>query len=125
MYYRPCEGCGGVGTELHHVIRRSHCKALIHCELNLVALCPKCHRSKQGIHGGNKELDRKLKLDFQNKLEMLFDKEYLTEEMINDVLKISDSALKGLLKPLKREKEGYERISVIRQIMGGRLYEWF
>ena len=125
MYFRPCEVCGGVGSELHHIIRRSHCRALIHCELNLIALCPKCHRSSKGVHGKHgHELDHKLKLDFQNKLEMLFDKEYLTEEIINDVLKISDSALKGLLKPLKREKEGYERISVIRQIMGGRLYEW-
>ena len=123
MYYRPCEVCGGVGSEMHHIIRRSHCRALIHCELNLIALCPRCHRGQNGVHSGNKELDHKLKLDFQNKLEILFDKEYLTEEMINDVLKISDSALKGLLKPLKREKEGYERTSVIRQIMGGRLYE--
>ena len=122
MHYRPCEVCGGVGSEMHHIIPRSHCRALIHCDKNLIALCPRCHRGKNGAHQ-NRELDLKLKLEFQNELEILFDKEYLTEEMINDVLKISGSALKGLLKPLKREKEGYERISVIRQIMGGRLYE--
>ena len=122
MEYRPCATCGGVGSEMHHIIPRSHCRALIHCEKNLIALCSRCHRGKNGVHQ-NRELDLKLKLEFQNELEMLFDKEYLTEEMINDVLKISDTALKGLLKPLKREKEGYERISVIRQIMGGRLYE--
>ena len=50
------------------------------------------------------------------------DKEYLTEDDINSVLKISDTALRGLLKSLKREKEGYERIAVIMQCMGGRLY---
>ena len=122
MDYRPCAVCGGVGSEMHHIIRRSHCRALIHCDENLIALCSRCHRGRNGVHQ-NKELDLKLKLEFQNKLEMLFDKEYLTEDDINSVLKISDTALRGLLKPLKREKEGYERTTVIMQCMGGRLYE--
>lgn len=121
MDYRPCAVCGGVGTELHHIILRSHCRALIHCDKNLIALCPRCHRGKNGVHQ-NRELDLKLKLEFQNELEMLFDKEYLTEEIINDVLRISDSALRSLLKPLKREKEGYRRLDVIRECCGGRLY---
>ena len=126
MDYRPCAVCGGVGSEMHHIIRRSHCKAMVHAEINLIALCPKCHRHNiHGVHGKNKELDNKLKLELQNKLEMLFDKEFLTEDDINSVLKISDTALRGLLKPLKREKEGYERTTVIMQCMGGRLYEWY
>ena len=74
MDYRPCAVCGGVGTERHHIIPRSHCRALIHCEKNLVVLCPRCHRGRNGVHQ-NRELDLKLKLEFQNELEMLFDKE--------------------------------------------------
>ena len=69
MDYRPCAVCGGAGTELHHIIRRSHCKAMVHAEINLIALCPKHHRHNiHGVHGKNKELDNKLKLELQNKL---------------------------------------------------------
>ena len=64
-----------------------------------------------------------MRLQFQNKLEILFDKEYLTKEEINDVLKISQTALKGLLKTLTVYKEGYEREDVIRVCMGGKIIE--
>ena len=114
MDYRPCAVCGGVGSEMHHIIRRSHCKAMVHAEINLIALCPKCHRHNiHGVHGKNKELDNRLKLDLQNKLEMLFDKEYLTEDEINSVLEIGPTALKNLLKPLRRKSEGYYFLDVI------------
>ena len=68
-------------------------------------------------------LNKKLRLQFQNKLEILFDKQYLTEEEISDVLKISQTALKGLLKTLTVYKEGYKREDVIRTCMGGKMYE--
>ena len=124
-YENCCWVCGKYGVEYHHAIRRGSVKALIHCKLNLYPLCPLHHRSSpQGIHGGNKELDLKLKLDFQNKLEMLFDKELLTAEEVNEVLKLSERCLTGLLKPLKKEKGiYYHRMDIIRICMGGRLYE--
>ena len=82
-YENCCWVCGKYGVEYHHAVRRGAVKALIHCKHNLYPLCPLHHRSSPGgVHGGNKELDLKLKLDFQNKLEMLFDKEYLTENEI-------------------------------------------
>ena len=122
-YENCCWVCGKYGVEYHHAIRRGSVKALIHCKLNLYPLCPLHHRSSpQGIHGGNKELDLKLKLDFQNKLEMLFDKEYLTEDEINSVLEIGPTALKKLLKPLRRKSEGYYFLDVIKACCGGRLY---
>ena len=72
----------------------------------------------------SKELNKKLRLQFQNKLEILFDKEYLTEEEINDVLKISQTALKGLLKTLTVYKGNlFKREDVIRACMGGKMYE--
>ena len=119
--YKSCEVCGKKATQIHHRVFRSKVHALVKCESNYCHLCTDCHVKVHSRDGH--ELDIKLKLELQNKLEILFDKEYLTEQDVNDVLKISNSALKSLLKPLKREKEGYERISVIRQIMGGRLYE--
>ena len=98
MEYRECELCKlRPASEIHHIIYRSHCKALIKSDINLIPLCQTCqakvHRGKE-----SKELNHKLRLQFQNKLEILFDKQYLTEEEINDVLKISQTALKGLLK---------------------------
>ena len=124
MEYRKCELCKlRPASEVHHIIYRSHCKALIKSNLNLISLCQQCHAK---IHRGkeSKELNKKLRLQFQNKLEILFDKQYLTEEEINDVLKISQTALRGLLKTLMTYKEGYKREDVIRACMGGRIIEW-
>ena len=121
MEYRECELCKlRPASEIHHIIYRSHCKALIKSDINLIPLCKICHAK---VHRGkeSKELNHKLRLQFQNKLEILFDKEYLTKEEINDVLKISQTALKGLLKTLTVYKEGYKREDVIRACCGGRL----
>ena len=124
MEYRECELCKlRPASEIHHIIYRSHCKALIKYNLNLLSLCQQCHAK---IHRGkeSKELNRKLRLQFQNKLEILFDKEYLTEEEINDVLKISQTALKGLLKTLTVYKGNlFKRENVIRVCMGGKIIE--
>ena len=124
MEYRECELCKlRPASEVHHIIYRSHCKALIKSNLNLISLCQQCHAK---IHRGkeSKELNKKLRLQFQNKLEILFDKEYLTEEEINDVLKISQTALKGLLKTLTVYKGNlFKREDVIRICMGGKMYE--
>ena len=124
MEYRECELCKlRPATEIHHIIYRSHCKALIKSNLNLISLCQQCHAK---IHRGkeSKELNKKLRLQFQNKLEILFDKQYLTEEEINDVLKISQTALKGLLKTLTVYKGNlFKREDVIRACMGGKIIE--
>ena len=75
MEYRECELCKlRPASEIHHIIYRSHCKALIKSEINLIPLCRICHAK---IHRGkdSKELNHKLRLQFQNKLEILLDKE--------------------------------------------------
>ena len=123
MEYRKCELCKlRPASEIHHIIYRSHCKALIKSDINLIPLCQQCHAK---IHRGkeSKELNHKLRLQFQNKLEILLDKEYLTEKEINDVLKISQTALRGLLKTLIVYKEGYKREDVIRVCMGGKIID--
>ena len=124
MEYRECELCKlRPASEIHHIIYRSHCKALIKSNLNLISVCQQCHAK---IHRGkeSKELNKKLRLQFQNKLEILFDKQYLTEEEINDVLKISQTALKGLLKTLTVYKGNlFKREDVIKACMGGKIIE--
>jgi hypothetical protein len=122
MDYRPCAVCGGRASEMHHVTKRSAAKNLVHCKLIQVPLCPECHRGRNGVHH-NRELDLKLKLELQNKLEMLFDKELLTAEEVNDVLELSERCLRGFLKPLPKEKGiYYRRNEIIKACMGGRLY---
>ena len=119
-----CEICGSsYGVELHHVIFRSQNSNLTKCKLNFAYLCAEHHRGgKNGVHGKNgHELDKQLKLKFQNKLEYFFIKEYLTEEEINEVLCISQNALRRLLKPLKKHKDKYSREDIIRACMGGKI----
>ena len=55
---------------------------------------------------------------------MLFDKELLTAEEVNDVLELSERCLRGFLKPLPKEKGiYYRRNEIVKACMGGRLYE--
>lgn len=101
-----CPICDQRATELHHRVFRSQVKPLENCKLNHIYLCQEHHRGTQGVHGtkGHK-LDRLLKLQFQNNLEILWDKQYLTREEIKDVLQIADKQLDRLLKSLILQKE--------------------
>lgn len=111
--------CGKRACHSHHRVFRSQCRPLIECDLNLIPLCLECHDK---IHNGKgHKLDRLLKLQFQNNLEILFDKELLTREEIKDVLDISDKPLNRLLKPLVLQKGKYVREEVIRACLGGKL----
>jgi len=120
-----CEVCGtSYNVELHHIMFRSEVKALENCKLNYSYLCPEHHRGTYGPHGSKGAyLNRKLKIRFQNELERSWLKEYLSKDDINNVLKISEIALCRLLKTIKVTKLGYERESVIRACLGGKLYE--
>lgn len=119
-----CNICGTSYAETHHVMFRSEVKSLEHCKLNLIDLCIEHHKGTYGVHGSKgAALNNKLKLEFQNKLETLFIKGYLTEEDISQVLGISDKATYRLLKTLKRYKEGYSRDDVILRCMNGKRRE--
>lgn len=117
-----CKVCGtSYGVELHHRVYRSECKPLENCKLNHVYLCNKHHRDhKVGVHF-NKKFDNEIKLEFQNWLEILFNKPYLTREEIKEVLEIADKPLNSLLKTVERHKDKYVREEVIRVCMGGKL----
>lgn len=65
-----CSNCGAYGTEEHHVFFGTGQRKISEKHNFKTRLCPICHRSQpQGIHGGNKELDLKLKREFQSKFE--------------------------------------------------------
>lgn len=117
-----CEVCGSPYVELHHIVYKSENKNLENCKLNFVYLCPEHHRGTFGPHGSKgARLNRKLKLEFQNKLEDLWDKQYLTREEINKVLRIDDKALNRLLKRFYSQDDKYIKEDVIRAVMGGKL----
>ena len=117
-----CEVCGSSYVELHHVVYRSENKNLEFCKLNFVYLCPEHHRGTYGPHGSKgASLNRKLKLEFQNTLEELWDKQYLTREEIKEVLQINDKSLNRLLKRLSLQDDKYIKEDVIRAVMGGKL----
>lgn len=119
---RYCKVCGNPYTELHHIMFRSEVKALEHCKLNLVNLCVEHHKGTYGVHGSKgASLNRKLKLEFQNTLEELWDKKYLTREEIKEVLQINDKSLNRLLKRLSLQDDKYIKEDVIRAVMGGKL----
>ena len=119
---RYCKVCGNPYTELHHIMFRSEVKALEHCKLNLVNLCVEHHKGTYGVHGSKgASLNRKLKLEFQNTLEELWDKQYLTKEEINKILQIDDKALNRLLKRFSIQDYKYIKEDIIRACMGGKL----
>ena len=115
-----CYICGGEDTQSHHIILRKECKPLEKCEMNQVRLCVYCHQFIHNDPKGYKKL-KELKLEFQNKLEMLFDKELLSKEEIKEILNIKDKPVDALLKNIILTKGLYAREDVIRACMGGKI----
>lgn len=123
--YGICENCMQDGVvELHHIIKRSQAKYLEKCELNFINLCPNCHRSEKGVHGreGTK-LDKSIKLQMQNKAEIILDKQYFTRQEIQELLNINNKATDSLCKTIKQEKGVFSREECLKAIMGGRIIE--
>ena len=118
---KECVICGRPNSEAHHVIYRSECKALIKCKKNLIYLCEAHHRGTYGVHGKcGKELNRKLKLKFQEWLEGIFTKEFYSMEEIKDKLGISTNAVKSLSKLIKQKNGVFDREDIIIACMGGK-----
>lgn len=117
-----CKICGKMyGIEVHHIIKRSQCKPLEHCKLNLIGLCEEHHRGTYGVHGKQgHELDKRLRREFRDKLELLFDREHFTKEEIRQTLNISDRACESLCKLIKSNKGVFNREDIIIACMGGK-----
>lgn len=120
-----CQVCYSYGiVELHHIIKKSSTKFLRDCSLNFIYLCPNCHRGTFGVHGKNgNKLDMGLRLIYQNKIELLLNKEYFTREELKDIFKINEKALDSFCKLMKSEKGVFSREEVLRVAMGGKIIE--
>jgi len=77
---RTCKNCGSTqNIESHHVFYGSGQRNISDKHGFKVDLCSICHRSQpQGVHGGNRELDLKLKRECQEE----FEKEHLRFDFI-------------------------------------------
>lgn len=73
-----CIYCGRYGTEIHHVLYGTANRRLADKYKLVVGLCYTHHRGNQGVHGGNKELDLKLKELAQRR----FEEEYPLEDFL-------------------------------------------
>lgn len=116
-----CSICGtSYNVQRHHIIFKSECKQLEYCEMDIVLLCNFHHNDhREGVHH-NKELNRKLRSEFQEKLELLLDSEFLTEEDIRQALQISERSAYRLCKTIKKTKGKFAREDCIISIMGGK-----
>lgn len=115
-----CEICGKIAEE-HHVVFRSQAKYMVNVKINTRDLCNVHHRGNEGPHL-NRKTDLKYKLELQKKLFEIFSKPFYTEKEIQEILDISESETKSIVKTLIRHKEGYERTGLVIRCMGDRLY---
>ncbi len=116
MYF--CEICNEK-ADIHHIIHRS--EGGFDIEINYKYLCPKHHRGKNGPHR-SLETDIKYKIELQDKLYNILNKEYYTSKELGSILNIPLNTLKRITKNIKLYKEGYKKDDIILTLMGNKLY---
>jgi len=114
-----CEICGDKG-DIHHIIHTS--EGGLDTKLNYMYLCDYHHRGMNGPHN-NAYIDLKYKLRLQNKLYQILSKDYYTKKELIAKLDISVNAFKKLTHYLINYKNGYNKITIIKMFMGGKLYD--
>lgn len=119
IYY--CEICGKPYAERHHMVYKSECILLKEIDLNFKYLCPEHHKGNSGPHK-NRYVDLTYKLEVQDKLFQLFNKEFYTEKEIQHNLKTTPTTARKICKKLTIYKDGYSSRELIQRLMGGKLY---
>ena len=130
--YEQCEECGQWKTtnrnvhnnriERHHIIEKSHATYMINVPINFIDLCSQCHRLNRNAVHKDRAVDLKYKIELQEKLQELFDKDFYKLHQIKDKLEISKSEAEKLCRKLRVYKEGYSSKELIYHMMGDRNY---
>ena len=107
--------------ELHHIAFKSEAPLLRNIEINFKYLCLEHHKGKNGPHK-NKYVDLIYKLELQDKLFEIFEKDYYSEKEIQQKLETTFSTARKICKKLMIHKNGYDKTELIRRLMGGMLY---
>ena len=68
------------------------------------------------------ETDIKYKIELQDKLYNILNKEYYTSKELGSILNIPLNTLKRITKNIKLYKEGYKKDDIILTLMGNKLY---
>lgn len=117
-----CEACGTCyKSELHHIIFKSESSLMRNISINFKYLCEEHHRGDGGPHK-NRYVNLTYKLELQDKLFELFNKDYYSEKEIQEKLKTTSSTARKICKKLMLHKDGYDKTDLIRRLMGGMLY---
>lgn len=113
-----CEVCGAT-ADLHHIIYRKYYN--VDFKFNCKYLCPNHHRGPNGPHK-NKIVDITYKLELQNYLYEILDKDFYSLKELTYILELSVSATKKVKNSLKLYKEGYKKEELILFLMSGKTY---
>lgn len=116
-----CIVCGAEG-ERHHIVFKNG--GGFDFPLNYIYLCSEHHRGKNGPHK-NRIVDIKYKINMQNSLFQILNKEYYTMDDIKNMLYINPRQVKILVKDIPKHKQGYKSKDIIKKLMGGRFYYEF
>ena len=83
---KQCAGCGtSLHLEIHHVIYGNGMRNTSSEEGLVCWLCYECHRSYKGVHGGNIDLDNRLKAKYQRIwIENKLSEGYILEQAKNE-----------------------------------------
>ena len=112
-----CEVCGKK-AEIHHVVNR--CQGGIDFNLNYRYLCSEHHRGENGPHE-NWRTDLQYKLEMQESLWGILDKDFYNIDEISDALHINKSKTKKIIRSCRAYKEGYKKEDIIYKLMGNKI----
>lgn len=113
-----CEVCGA-SADLHHIIYKKYYN--VDFKFNYKYLCPAHHRGSNGPHK-NKIVDITYKLELQNHLHEVLNKNFYSLKELTYMLELSVSGTKKVKNSLKLYKEGYKTEEIILFLMGGKTY---
>lgn len=122
---KQCQRCGRWGdVERHHKVPKGMGAGKgFDFPANYIDLCWDCHQGNSGAHR-DPGVMLQYKLDVQDYLlKTLTKSHYLPEDLVK-ILKLPKEQAQKVVRPLFLESRGYRREDIIRQLMGGKIYDW-
>lgn len=114
MYEKCIDKCDNI--TIHHIIAQETNANIKKCPYNQAEIKESFHRFIHSAKGY--WINKRLQLDFQNLMELLFCKREFSFKEIQNTLEITEVCTKRLLKKAQKNRNGdYDRDEVIRVIM--------
>lgn len=115
-----CEVCGSPYIERHHIVFRS--QGGLDFELNLKDLCVEDHKGNKSPHK-DRRTDLKYKRELQEKLFNIFTEGEYSIPEISEAIGCKQKDVERRFKTVLLNHSGYyDSETVVRVLMGGRLY---